>query len=449
MNVEPETMLLGALAFDNSRIDAVADILAPEDFSNGLYGDLYGLMLSERGQGRPAALPALRPLIAAHPSYKAVGGDQWLGSLLTQSSPGIAPLEVAKLIVRAAKRARLKQGLSDSIAAIADANNTLEEVVELADEAIVTATYDPASAIELTAGKCMARLLDGYADAKAGVRCTTIPSIDKVLGSLRPKQLIIMAGRPGMGKTAAALSYALGAAQGGHGTLFVSLEMSGEELAARMAADLNFTGSDGLPFAEVLADSPPDHVKRRIARAAVELDDMPLSVIDTGKLTIGRLHMMVRRHVRRMAARGEKLELVVVDYLQLLSSDSKARSAYETVSEISRGLKQLAKDCGVAVLALAQLSRDVEKRPDRRPQLSDLRDSGQIEQDADAVLFLLREEYYLRQEEPEAGTADHITWQDMLSKVENRLEFICAKRRNGVTGKAQGFFYGRYQAVRG
>jgi len=156
--------------------------------------------------------------------------------------------------------------------------------------------------------------------------------------------------------------------------------------------------------------------------------------------------MLVRQYQRRFAADGFSLDLVVVDYLQLLHPDSKSRSAYEAVSEVSRGLKALAKDNSVAVFALAQLSRSVESRDDKSPQLSDLRDSGQIEQDADAVLFFLRQEYYLSKEADENRDAD---WQALMEDEQGKIDFILAKRRNGVTGRAKGQFLGQYQAVRG
>lgn len=448
-DVEAEYVLLAGLMFDNRRIDAVADILAPEHFSSPFYGDLYGLILSQHGQGQPANIITLRPLISTHPSYPAMGGDRALAEMTNSGALMLPHVSTARQIVARAKRRELVAGLEQCILTAGDLNNALELVIDEADRAIVTATYDPQSAIELTGGDCLKRLIQTFDEPKKGALSTVIPSIDKLLGPLRPKQLVILAARPGMGKTATALSYALGAAQGGYGTLYVSLEMSGQELAGRMAGDLSFNGSTGIPLDDILADDPSPTTRRAVAEASVMLEDLPLSVIDTGKLTIGRLAMIVRRHKRRMAAKGHSLDLVVIDYLQLLSTDERNRSAYETVSEISRALKAIAKDNDVAVLALAQLSREVEKRPDKRPQLSDLRDSGQIEQDADAVLFLIRDEYYLRQSEPAQDDPDRFTWEEALAEAQNKLDFICAKRRNGSIGTAQGNFYTRFQAVRG
>ena len=159
---------------------------------------------------------------------------------------------------------------------------------------------------------------------------------------------------------------------------------------------------------------------------------------------------MIRRTKRRMAAQGSSLDLVVVDYLQLLrANETRGKSQYEQVSEISRTLKAIAKETGVAIMALAQLSREVEKRPDKRPMLSDLRDSGQIEQDADLVLFLFREEYYLSKEKPPQHNEKYTDWQGAIADARGKIDFIVAKRRNGVEGTATGRFHGEFQAVRG
>jgi replicative DNA helicase len=252
-----------------------------------------------------------------------------------------------------------------------------------------------------------------------------------------------------MGKTAAAISYALGAARAGHGVLFVSLEMSAVELSSRIAADLAFNGRSGIAFSDINSDRPSRDALRAMGNAAAELAEMPFHIVDAGSLTLGRLDMIVRRYKRRLAARGQSLDLVVVDYLQLLRCDERRTSAYETVSEVSRRLKGMAKDHDVAVFALAQLSREVEKRADKRPQLADLRDSGQIEQDADAVLFLYRHEYYLAAGKPEEGAPEYQEWKQAIDAVRGCIDFICAKRRNGITGSARGLFHGQFQAVRG
>jgi replicative DNA helicase len=219
--------------------------------------------------------------------------------------------------------------------------------------------------------------------------------------------------------------------------------MSEEELAERMACDLCFDSELQIPYSAVTDRRITVEQGRQIARAADMVRDLPLVIVDKGGDTLGKLNALVRRHKRRFAARNNRLELVVVDYLQLVSPDAREKDLYTRVSEVSKGLKSLAKNHDVSVMALCQLSRKVEERKDRRPQMSDLRDSGQIEQDADAILFLYAPEYYLLQEEPspERDAA--------LLEETGKLEFIVAKRRRGPGGLAYGKFYRSFQAVRG
>lgn len=442
---ETECFLVGSMFVDHRRIDAVVDIVSATDFSTPLLAAAFEWIIDQHGRGEIISPIALKPVLEQHPHYEEMGGWGFLAAISTTTSLVSRPKDAAKIIATAARRRRLVEGLTESAAI----DGTAEEIIDAADQAIVTAAHSAQSATEMTGAACVDRLVKTYEQPKHGVKCSIIEPLDSLLGPLRRKQLVIMAGRPGMGKTACALSYALGAAQGGHGVLFISLEMGGEELAGRMSADLSFTGRSGVPLDDILADNPTRATIAATVDAADRLRDMPLSIVDTGKMTLGRLNMIVRRHKRRMAAKSETLELIVVDYLQLLSTDDRARSNYETVSEISRTLKAIAKDNDVAILALAQLSREVEKRQDKRPQLSDLRDSGQIEQDADAVLFLVRPEYYLRTDEPAKHDPKRAEWEQALAACENEIEFICAKRRNGRTGTAKGHFYARFQAVRG
>lgn len=249
--------------------------------------------------------------------------------------------------------------------------------------------------------------------------------------------------------TAVAVSYSVGAARRGYGTLFVSLEMSREQLGKRQIADVCFDDPDRRVPHNKIRDRDLTHWEReRVQLAARSIAALPLVTIDVGALRVGRLKRLVRTWKRRMVARGQKLDLVVVDYLQLLHPDEKKRSAYEAISEISTALKQIAKDEDVHVMALAQLSRSVEARTDKRPMMSDLRDSGQIEQDADTILMLLREEYYLRQAEPNDDFDKHERWEAAMERCRGVIEFIVPKARHGAGGSARGRFYGPYQAVR-
>jgi replicative DNA helicase len=444
-NHEAEAELLGLLLQDNRGIDAVADIIDAADFHDVIHGRIYEVVLREVSLGKPASPVTIRGYFEGD-ELEEYGGPRYLMDLTGSCSMLVSPSDLARQVVELAGRRRMRAHLTTASDACSDLSQPIGEIVSFADAAL--SPHDRETIHQPTGAQCFDELIRSFDEPRHGVTSANIECINELLGPMLPKQLIIAAGRPGMGKTTAAHSYALGAAMRGHGVLFVSLEMSSVELAGKMAADMCHEDHK-IPFAAIRDRNPNDWQRGKIKQARDYIDTLPFTVVDTGNLTVGRLNMLIRRHARRMAVKGHKLELVIVDYLQLLSPDTKGRSNYEAVSEVSRSLKAMAKDNGVAIMALAQLSRDVEKRPDKRPQLSDLRDSGQIEQDADAVMFLLRADYYLELAEPDLLAPDRAQWEADMEVARGKIEFIVAKRRNGVTGSAVGLFHGAYQAVRG
>lgn len=446
-NPEAEAALLACLLSNAKLIDAAADRVSAEDFSEPLFGRLFAAIVREHGLGRAVNPITIAPYFEGDAALEEMGGKGFLARLSSQGLP-IGSNDIATQIRDTARRRQLVESLHGVIAEAQAWETPIAELVDSADIALAEAADERDGLHQPTGAECIEEIMDTFGKADSGVTSVAIPTIDRLMGPAKPKQLIILAARPGMGKTACALSYGIGAAREGHGVLFVSLEMSSTELGARMASDMCFD-EHRIPYGAINQGTVNEGQKREVARAALEMRDLPFRVIDVGSVQIGRLGMIVRRHARRMAAQGQKLELVIVDYLQLVRPDHRTSSAYEAVSEVSRGLKAIAKTNGVAVMALAQLSREVEKRPDKTPQLSDLRDSGQIEQDADAVMFLMRPEYYLRKEEPPKGDPNRAAWESGMAEVENKLQFILAKRRNGPDGRGDGFFYGQYQAVRG
>jgi len=446
-NVEAEAEVLGNMMAGYAEVDRVADVLSSIDFSEPVHSRIYEIIVDQASKGKPTSPIAVKNFFEGDETIARLGGVSYLARLTGKAS-GLGALENARMLADLATRRRMAEGLRIAAVDCEDLTLTAAEIVAQADAAISLKAGDLVH--QATGAECFDELFASYLEGNKGVTCGAIASLDELMGPMKAKQLVIGAGRPGMGKTALALSYALGAAARGHGVLYVSLEMSAPELAARMASDLCFDGPvDPVPYPAIRDGDLTRKQKDAVAAAREHMATLPFAVVDAGSLTVGRLNMLVRRHARRMAAAGHKLDLVVVDYLQLLSPDTKGRSNYEAVSEVSRSLKAMAKDNAIAVFALAQLSREVEKRPGARPQLSDLRDSGQIEQDADAVLFLLRPEYYLRQNEPDATDAKRFQWEQALEAEQGKIEFIVAKRRNGVTGQAVGQFHGFYQAVRG
>ncbi|RZM10998.1 MAG: replicative DNA helicase, partial [Sphingomonas sp.] len=279
---------------------------------------------------------------------------------------------------------------------------------------------------------------------------TGLDSINAKIGGMHHSDLMILAGRPGMGKTSLATNIAFNAARRwmrdmadgiapadsvGAKVAFFSLEMSADQLATRILAEQSQISSESLRMGKISRSE-----FAQLAAAAAELENLPLFIDDTGGLSISALHTRVRRLQRR---HNNEIGLVVVDYLQLLTAGGKSDNRVQEISEISRGLKTLAKDMNVPVLALSQLSRAVESREDKRPMLSDLRESGSIEQDADMVWFVFREDYYTAAREPKRPTEgddsktfeDHAKWASDMERVYGLAELIVAKQRHGATGK--------------
>lgn len=449
-NVEAEAALLGAMMSENRLIDRVADMVQPDDFSEGIHQSIFSAVLREHSHGRIANPVTLKPYFADDPSMAEVGGAAYLARLTGSGAAVVGATDIARQVADLAKRRRLVASLHEVITSGGNVEISVEELAADVEGALHEAMSETDGRTELSAGQCAANALSAIDRHDPGI-LSGIQAIDDAMGPIRAKTLAILAGRPGMGKTAVALGMAKGAAEKGHGVLFVSLEMSAEDLGERLLCDLAYDedSGSGVPY-DALVHGRVDREQGRWLLAAQErAAELPLHVVDVGSLKIGQLATMVRRWKRRFAAKGQTLGLVVVDYLQLLAPDYRMSGPYEAITAISKALKTIAKQNDVGVLALAQLSREVEKRSDKQPQLSDLRDSGQIEQDADAVMFVLREEYYLRKGEPAHNAPDRLAWEQSLAEVRNQIRFICAKRRRGAERTTEGRFYGAFQAVRG
>jgi replicative DNA helicase len=280
---------------------------------------------------------------------------------------------------------------------------------------------------------------------------TGLADLDKQIGGLHKSDLIILAGRPSMGKTALATNIAMNIAKNfayepqpdgtrktvrGGVVAFYSLEMSADQLAARLLADASSVSSDKMRKGEINAE---EFV--RLKEGAMEISASPLYIDDTGGITLAKLTARARR-LKRTAG----LDCLVVDYLQLitLGDSTSAQNRVQEVSTITMGLKSLAKELAIPVIALSQLSRQVEQRDDKRPQLSDLRESGSIEQDADIVMFVYRESYYLGRAEPREGTEDHLKWQEDMDRCQGTAEVIIGKQRHGPIGTVRVAFDANY-----
>jgi len=438
VNLEAEQALLGGLMVANPAIDRVAAIIGPEDFFLLVHQRIYGAILDAAAAGRPATPVTLKTEMDGDEALKEQGGAVYLARLAGAAVTVINIEEYAKLISALSVRRRLIR-VADEIAAqaydapLAVTAQAQIEAAEAALDGVQTVARD-------TTGRAMgigaaARLaVDQAEEARTStgvVGVTTgIDDLDQLMGGHRPSKLIVVAGRPSMGKSALAIDMATAAARSGRQVAYYSLEMDAEEIAQRVLAAETRIPYQAIADGRLSIDQVIELDKSREA-----LDALPLIIRDAGVSTTAGL----RTDLRRLWRRGP-VGLIVVDYLQLLRGTSATRNnKVAEVTEISNDLKAIARDFKVPVVALSQLSRQVESRDDKRPMLSDLRESGAIEQDADIVLFVYREEYYLRRAEPPAGTAEHAAWEVKLDACRNTLDAIMAKARGRRIGSVRLF----------
>jgi len=448
-NIEVEQALLGAILVNNEAFYRVSDFLEAQHFYEPLHQKIFEVSGSLVRAGKVASPVTLKTFLPADLDIVGLNANQYLARLAAEATTVINAEDYGRTIYDLATRRALIVIGENMVniaydapvdhapqAQIEDAERQLYEIAE-------TGKYDGGFqrfANALTTAVDMAAHAYQRDGRLSGI-ATGLRDLDRMMGGLQKSDLVIIAGRPGMGKTALATNIAYNIAKTWHGEVqadgriattnggivgFFSLEMSAEQLATRIISE-----QTEIPSYRIRRGEIDPTAFERIAEAAREMETVPLYIDETGGLSIAQLAARARRLKRQ---RG--LDLVVVDYIQLLQGSSRRASEgrVQEVTEITTSLKALAKELSVPVIALSQLSRQVENRDDKRPQLSDLRESGSIEQDADVVLFVFREEYYLRNREPRAGSDDHIKWVTDMERVHGKAEVIIGKQRHGPTG---------------
>ena len=452
-NGEAEAALLGALMIDNRLAEDIQLKLRPDHFFEPLNGRIYEQILKLIDRNMIASPVTLRPLFEADEEMKELGGPSYLAQLTGSGAAIIGARDFAGQIY---DLALLRALIGVGREMVENALDTSEEVdpkaqIEQAESALYRVAEEGGGEGTVKSFADATRLAVQMAEKALNTGgglsglTTGLDSINAKTGGLHHSDLVILAGRPGMGKTALATNIAFNTAQrfirdtvldglpseksAGAPVAFFSLEMSADQLATRILAEQSGISSESLRMGKI---SQQDF--RNLARAAAELENLPLYIDDTAGLTIAALRTRARRLKRQ---RG--IGMVVVDYLQLLQGSGKNSNdnRVNEISEISRGLKTLAKELNVPVIALSQLSRAVEQREDKRPQLADLRESGSIEQDADMVWFVYREEYYLAAKQPADDHPGFQEWQEEMNRAYGLAELIIAKQRHGATGKVR------------
>jgi replicative DNA helicase len=446
-NVEAEQALLGAILVNNDAFDRISDFLRVEHFSEELHQRIFDVASQLIRAGKLASPITLKTFLGEH-DLGGVTVPQYLARLAAEATTVINAEDYGRTIHDLALRRDLILIGEDIVNAAYDApvGNSPREQIEEAERKLYSVAetgryeggfqrFSEALTIAVDmAAKAYER------DGKLSGIATGFKDLDAKMGGLQASDLVIVAGRPGMGKTALATNIAFNVARNyqsrpkADGTVetvnggvvgFFSLEMSAEQLATRIIAEQAAVASYKIRRGDI--NEPEFH---RIVEAAREMQSIPFYIDQSGGLSIAQLAARARRLKRQ---RG--LDVLVIDYLQLLGgSKTRSDSRVQEVTEITTGLKALAKDLKVPVIALSQLSRQVENRDDKRPQLSDLRESGSIEQDADVVLFVFREEYYLNNRQPREGSEEFIAWQADMERAHGKAEIIIGKQRHGPTG---------------
>ncbi|MEI4194946.1 replicative DNA helicase [Roseovarius sp. E0-M6] len=448
-SIEAEQQLLGAILTNNDVYDRVAAVIGPQHFYDPVHARIYETAAARIARNNLASPVTLKAFLEEDEGLKELGGPAYLVQLAGAAISSFAVRDYAQMIYDMAIRRELI-GLGHDIAgkaSRADVTSEPKDQIVEAEQKLYqlseqgqTETGFQSFLKAVTDAVNVANAAYQRDGGLAGVS-TGLMDMDKKLGGLHSSDLLILAGRPSMGKTSLATNIAYNVAKtyrrgtlpdGSEGAVeggvvgFFSLEMSAEQLAGRILAEASEISSHKIRQGDMTEEE-----FRRFVEAAKQLESCPLYIDDTAAIPIAQLAARARR-----LKRTHGLDLLVVDYLQLVRGTSDNR--VQEIGEISMGLKAIAKELNIPVLALSQLSRMVESREDKRPQLSDLRESGSIEQDADVVMFVFREEYYAEREKPSEEKLDEMAgWQERMSRLHGKAEVIIGKQRHGPIGTVE------------
>jgi len=448
-NIEAEQALIGSILVSNDIYDEVTAIIDSKKFFDPIHTKIYETIEKLIAKGLLANPITLKNFFENNEGLKELGGQEYLIKITRFSTSIKQAIDYANIIQEMHVRRELIK-ISESVLNEASTNNQIttgEEIIQNAEKSL----FDLAerghfnrsflkfeSALKQTIE--MARSAYQNEEGIVGVP-TGLTDLDTRLGGLHKQDLVIIAGRPSMGKTALATNIAFHAAKniekkGAKSTVaFFSLEMSSEQLATRILSEQSKIRSNDIRRGKV-----SEKEFEQFIETSKNIFELPLYIDETPAITISAISNRSRR-IKRLFG----LELIVVDYIQLMKSIGKKEyNRVQEISEITQGLKALAKELNVPVLALSQLSRQVEQRDNKKPQLSDLRESGSIEQDADVVMFVYREAYYLENKEPTLGSVEHAEWQQKMDEISRLADIMIGKQRHGPTGNVKVEFEAMY-----
>ena len=451
-NIEAEQAVIGSILVSNDIYDEISPILDSQKFFDPIHVRLYETIEKLIAKGLLANPITLKNYFENNEGLKELGGQEYLIKITKFSTSVKQAIDYAKIVQEMHLRRELikiSNSVLDEASVDSEVNTSGEEIIQNAEKSLFDlAERGSFSQSFLKFNQALDQTIETATQAMksdkgiVGVP-TGLTALDEKLGGLHKSDLVILAGRPGMGKTALATNIAFHAAQNimsrqeKSSIAFFSLEMSSEQLSTRILSEQARIKSDDIRLGKITEEEI-----NRYIETSRNIHSLPLFIDETPAITIATLSNRARR-IKRL----EGISLIVVDYIQLMrgaSSSNRNDNRVQEVSEITQGLKALAKELKVPVLALSQLSRAVEQRDEKKPQLSDLRESGSIEQDADVVMFVYREAYYLENKQPKLGSIEHAEWQSKMNDVNGLADIILGKQRHGPTGVVKVEFEGIY-----
>lgn len=440
-NVEAEAAFLGALLVNNDVHGRVSDFLRPEHFVEEIHRRIWEVASALIRDGCVASPVTLKTWLGDH-DLGGITVPRYLAQLAADATTILNAVDYARMLVNLAARRRLLDIAAelDAVAFDAPVNHAPERIIEAAETALMDVRSRDLAHVRTTRLDAGAAAVEVLADvdrirsgeARDEGACTGLPSLDQDTGGLRPGDLWVVAGRASMGKSAVATALAIGAARGGAGVLFYPLEIGKGQATARLLSALAYSAHRSITYAQIMRGEVDDDERARLDDAARRLNAMPLVLDTSDSATLPAIAARVRAEHDRMARRGVRLGVVILDYVAFVNaSDRYKGQRVHEVGEISVGLKQLAKSLGVCVVLLAQVNRQTENRDDKRPTIADLRDSGSLEQDADVVALLYRDNYYVeRSTAYQRGEPDAVV---KANDTRHELEIILGKNRTGAT----------------
>ena len=449
-NIEAEQAVIASILVSNDIYDEISSILDSQKFFDPIHVKLYETIETLISKGLLANPITLKNHFENNEGLKELGGQEYLIKITKFSTSVKQAIDYANIVQEMHVRRELikiSQSVLDEVSTNSDVGTSGETIIQNTEKSLFDLAerghfnqsfmkFDSALKQTIDMAKSAYQNEEGLVGVPTG-----LTDLDSRLGGLHKQDLVIIAGRPSMGKTALATNIAFHAAKNiekkrSKSTVaFFSLEMSSEQLSTRILSEQSRIRSNDIRRGKV-----SEKEFEQFIETSKNISELPLYIDETPAITIAAISNRSRR-IKRLFG----LELIVVDYIQLMrSSGKKEYNRVQEISEITQGLKALAKELNVPVLALSQLSRAVEQRDDKKPQLADLRESGSIEQDADIVMFVFRESYYLQNKEPTVGSIEHAEWQTKMNEISHLAEIMISKQRHGPTGNVKVEFEAMY-----